>query len=286
MDNGEGLSRELLISILECAPANIFFKDTECRYRFISEVCSLVNSGEDHSIIGKTDLDIFDDENLGRSYYEDDLNILKTGQGSEMINEFSTDEGAQYYQISKKPVTDNGKIVGIMGIISNITREKLLEKELAELSFKDKLTGLRNRNYMEVHSDHLMCSENYPVSLVVADCNYLKKINDTLGHEYGDVLLKRVAKVLQSCVPEGCTPIRLGGDEFLISCKNTSADETRILISNIKEELARRSDETINLDMALGFYTVSGNSNTLSFGKALHYADQDMYRNKTLARSL
>lgn len=285
MDNGEGLSRELMISILECAPANVFYKDMECRYRFISEVCSLVNSGDEHSIIGKTDLDIFDDEDLGRTYYEDDLNILATGQGSEMISEIPTEEGTQYYQISKKPVLSDGEVVGIMGIISNVTNEKRLEKELAELSFKDKLTGLKNRNYMEVYSDHLMCDENYPVSLVVADCNYLKKINDTLGHEYGDVLLKRVAEVLQSCVPEGCTPIRLGGDEFLISCKNTSADETRILISKIKEELARRSDEAINLDVALGFYTVSGSGEALSFGKALHYADQDMYRNKTLSRS-
>ncbi len=56
------LSYDEVLTFMESAPANIFFKDTECKYRFVTEMCSLVNGGEEHSILGKTDLAMYEDK--------------------------------------------------------------------------------------------------------------------------------------------------------------------------------------------------------------------------------
>ena len=79
---------------------------------------------------------------------------------------------------------------------------------------KDKLTGLHNRNYMESRSKRFVRAGDLPVSLIMADCNYLKRTNDTLGHEYGDLLLQRVANVIQESVSPNDIAMRVGGDEF------------------------------------------------------------------------
>lgn len=79
MRNGEGLSMEQVIAFIENAPANIFFKDTSCRYRAVSEACALINGKENFDIIGKTDVEIWADHEVGQRYYVDDLHILETG---------------------------------------------------------------------------------------------------------------------------------------------------------------------------------------------------------------
>ena len=218
-----GLSYEDILLFMESAPANIFFKNTKCQYSFVTEVCQILNGGKENSIIGKTDLQIHTDPIAGRMYYEDDLKILATGEGSEYVSKYSTPNGYVYYEIKKRPVIRDGKIIGIIGIVIDVTEKTLLDQELKELSFKDKLTGLYNRNYFESKRKIYASAENLPISIIVADCNYLKKVNDTLGHEYGDMLLKRMAVLIKEKLPEDCTAIRIGGDEFLLICPNFSA---------------------------------------------------------------
>lgn len=78
---------------------------------------------------------------------------------------------------------------------------------------------------MESRSKRFVRAGDLPVSLIMADCNYLKRTNDTLGHEYGDLLLQRVANVIQESVSPNDVAMRVGGDEFLILC--THAPTTR-----------------------------------------------------------
>ena len=102
-----------------------------------------------------------------------------------------------------------------------VSRDITSSKRAEELSYRDKLTGLYNRNYMESKSGYFAQKEaDYPASLIMADCNYLKRTNDTLGHEYGNLLLKRISRIIQESIPETAMAmaIRAGGDEFLIVC--------------------------------------------------------------------
>ncbi len=267
-----------VLQFVEDVPANIFFKDTECKYRFVTKVCSSLNGGDEHSIIGKTDLEVQCFEELGRQYYEDDKKILATGKGSEFISSFPLESGTLYYEIKKNPVFKDGKIIGIVGVVTDITRRTKLEKEFEELAFKDKLTGLRNRNYLEARGKGDVRAEDYPFTLIMVDCNLLKKVNDSLGHEYGDLLLKKTANAIEDTLPEGCIVMRLGGDEFLIFCTKCDSKKAENLIEKIKQCLKERSDNVLTLTAAFGYCTVKDDS--LPFAQALRLADQAMYADK------
>lgn len=269
--------QELLIC-MENAPANIFIKDTQCKYRFVTEICGMVNGEKNHSIIGKTDLEVMKDKILGRKYYEDDLEILASGKSSTLISEVDLGNGILYYEIKKNPVIHDGKIVGIIGIVEEITERIHLREKLQKLSFRDELTGLYNRNYMESRKHKYVRDDDYPASIIMADCNYLKEINDTRGHELGDLLLKRVSEVIRQTIPKNCVAMRVGGDEFLILCPRHSKEDAGNLMQKIRENFIDGSDDILKLDVALGSYTAE--DDTLPFQEVFHLADQAMYENK------
>ena len=101
----EFLDSEMMKRFMHSAPVNIFFKDTECRYCFASEICDLVSVGENGSIVGKTDLEVQKFPEMGKMYYEDDKKILETGEGSQYINEFPMEDGESlYFEIKKNAV--------------------------------------------------------------------------------------------------------------------------------------------------------------------------------------
>lgn len=157
-------------------------------------------------------------------------------------------------------------------------------KQAEELSFRDKLTGLYNRNYMESRSDKFVREGDQPVSLIMADCNYLKRTNDTLGHEYGDLLLKRVAGIIRDTISENDLAMRVGGDEFVILCTKCTKEKAEQLIARIKEKLAAESNETLELSVAFGVHTTE--EGEFSFKEAYELADQEMYRDKKTSRRL
>ena len=273
-------------NFMHSAPVNIFFKDTECRYCFVSEICESVNTGESGTILGKTDLEVQCVPELGKFYYEDDKKILATGEGSEYISEFPSADGKTvYYEIKKCAVRDAaGDIIGIVGIVDDVTERVLLEKKVEELSYKDKLTGLHNRNYMESRSKEGIRSGDFPVSMIMADCNYLKRTNDQLGHEYGDLLLRRIADAISESIPQNCVPMRVGGDEFLILCTQCSKEQAYRIVDQIKEQLAAKSDDKLSLSAAFGVSTTEEKEN-FSFEQAYKKADQEMYREKKKAHT-
>ena len=278
MYDGSTLTLEETMRFLESAPANIFFKDADCKYRFVTDMCKHLNGGKEHSVLGKTDLEIQVDPDLGRFYYEDDLKIFRTGEGSEYVSDCSRADEPCFFEIKKRPVIKDGSIIGIIGVVNDVTDRVLLERQLEELSFRDKLTDLYNRNYMESRKSLYRRDDVQPHTLIMADCNFLKTVNDTLGHEYGDMLLRRAAGAIREAIPDGCIPMRLGGDEFLISCPGIDKDGAHKIIEEIRSACTAKSDSNVTVELALGSYTVQ--SGDLSFEEAFHRADEAMYEDK------
>lgn len=278
------LSFDIMKQFMKNAPANIFFKDTECKYLFASEICSLVYVDEEGGITGKTDLEIQSIPELGRFYYEDDKKILATGEGSEYVSEIPIEgQDSLYYEIKKNAVRDSdGNIIGIVGIVSNVTNRVRLEKQVEELSIMDGLTQAYNRNYLKYKLEEKRKLLKYPFTVIMSDCNYLKTANDQYGHEYGDILLRVVANTLKEIFPEDCPVIRMGGDEFLILANETSEEKAAILIQKVQEKLKEKSKEKIPLSLAMGSYTI--NDGPFSIEEAISEADRKMYENKKAAR--
>ena len=276
----EFLDSEMMKRFMHSAPVNIFFKDTECRYCFASEICDLVSAGKNGSIVRKTDLEVQKFPEMGKMYYDDDKKILATGEGSQYVNEFPMENGESlYFEIKKSAVRDeNGNIIGIVGIVDNVTERVRLEKKVEELSIIDGLTGVYNRNYLKYKLEEKKKKLIFPFTVIMSDCNYLKEVNDQFGHEYGDILLKIVAGTLKEEMPEDSPVIRMGGDEFMLLGNGIAEEKAFELMANIRESLKRKSKDKIPLSLAMGSYTVQ--SKDFSFDEVCHEADLRMYADK------
>lgn len=276
----DALGYEEVMTFLRSTPANLFFKDTECRYLFVSDSRTFFpyGEGQEEDVLGKTDLEIWGNKEQARFYYEQDQKVLATGKGTSFITEVPREDGTAYYQIKKNPVVLEGKIIGIVGLIGDITERVRLEKQAQNWAIHDELTGLYNRNYLKVKGAEQLKGAIMPITIIMGDCNYLKRVNDAYGHEYGDLLLKRVGRVIRENLPPESVALRMGGDEFLIACSHFSAEEAEQLIERLHGELARQSDDRLKLDVAFGYHTVT--EGPFDYTAVYHAADRDMYRNK------
>ena len=130
---------DALLTFLKNTPANLFFKDADCRYLFLSDVGHLSPQKKERrdDILGKTDLEIWSDPERGRFYYEQDRKILATGQGIEYISEVPRDDGPGYFQIKKNPVRmDGDEFAMVCSHCSAQQAEALIAKIQAELARK------------------------------------------------------------------------------------------------------------------------------------------------------
>ncbi len=130
--------------------------------------------------------------------------------------------------ISGAPMfTSNGVFRGYRGVGRDVTAQKLAADQIHRLAFYDPLTGLPNRRLLQeqlkkslqINSRHRMRG-----ALLFIDLDNFKTLNDTLGHDVGDVLLQQVAERLSTCVRESDTVARLGGDEFVVVLDDLDGD--------------------------------------------------------------
>ena len=119
----------------------------------------------------------------------------------------------------------NGIVTHYVVTFSDITLRKTAEEEIKNLAFYDPLTKLPNRRLLQdrIHQALASNARNGLVgALLLIDLDNFKALNDTLGHDIGDLLLQQVAQRILSCVREGDTVARLGGDEFVVMLEDLS----------------------------------------------------------------
>lgn len=114
---------------------------------------------------------------------------------------------------------EDGRPQRYVAIRADITERKRYELKVQELAYQDALTGLPNRLLLMDRLQQLLATtarNRQPGALLYMDLDHFKEVNDTLGHEQGDELLKQVAHRLRDCVRQTDTVARLGGDEFVV----------------------------------------------------------------------
>ena len=185
---------------------------------------------------------------------------------------------------------DTGEVTGVIGVATDVTERRKLEKELEHRAFHDPLTDLPNRSlFMDRLTHALERAARHPggVAVLFVDLDGFKKVNDVAGHEAGDRLLISVAGRLKSCLRPEDTVSRLGGDEFVILLENTGIEEANEVAGRISEELRRPFDlgedaGEVSVTASLGIAHTS--ETPAEPAKLLHGADSKMYRMKATTR--
>ena len=147
--------------------------------------------------------------------------------------------------------------------------------ELVGLSVTDPLTGLLNRRkFEEVMASEVNRAKRYgAMSLLMIDLNGFKLINDRLGHQAGDEVLKTVARVLKHCCRSTDTCARLGGDEFAVVLPHTDGQAASVVRDRIQDEMSRSY-----VSLSIGAATLPEDGSDSEHLIAV--ADADMYRRK------
>jgi len=137
-------------------------------------------------------------------------------------------ERTAWVQLKAEPLTDDtGGVTGFIGTLADISHRKRTEEELRQLAYYDNLTGLPNRSFFMNQLGRAMSvakRTGHKVVLLSCDLDNFKDINDTLGHEQGDLLLQAIGSRLNACIRRGDTLCRLGGDEFVLLLPTVSDD--------------------------------------------------------------
>ncbi len=160
--------------------------------------------------------------------------------------------------------------------------KKVEQSELDNLylSYYDVLTGLFNRRYYEMEIKRLDTEKNLPISVIMADVNGLKMINDAFGHQLGDQLLQKAAETIRlACRPQDVAA-RWSGDEFIILLPGTTYEEAEKIVDRIKENISGKSIDMIQVSISLGWDTKE--SADVEFAKVLKNAEDSMYKSKII----
>ncbi|SEG78784.1 PAS domain S-box-containing protein/diguanylate cyclase (GGDEF) domain-containing protein [Marinobacterium lutimaris] len=199
-------------------------------------------------------------------------------------------DGELYWSLqSISPIlNEDGKLTNIVSVSDDITQLKEHQQQMERLAFFDPLTDLGNRRNFRDHLEELLHSRGEGISaLLLLDLDHFKKINDTMGHEAGDTLLRSVASRLRFCINPPHTVHRLGGDEFTVLLRNLSSiDAVRNYCDDIIELLAQPLDigtHQIQVTVSVGI-TLLG-VDAVDVSGLLRNADLAMYRAKHVGRN-
>jgi len=160
------------------------------------------------------------------------------------------------------------------------------EKKLKELSFKDSLTKLYNRHYLEHIFKAFDENKSYPISIVIADLDGLKEINDKKGHLEGDEHIKLCSEVMKNALRKTDYLFRIGGDEFAFLMPKTNKDDAKKVLSRIRKEVTKynKSIKDIETPISISLGIATCNNNCESLEKVMNLADKRMYINKKRKR--
>ena len=217
--------------------------------------------------------------------------IMICEEEQEMLLSKALDLGVNDYII--EPIDSNELRLRVRSQVKRLMYQKLLklsyEKSLT-LSLTDELTKLYNRRYFNAHIDALLTENtNRSACLLLIDIDHFKSINDTFGHDQGDLILVEMAKLLKTSTRDSDLVARLGGEEFVVAISNATlgtglrvAERMRQLIE--KNSFPLISGGEMNISISIGV-TAFTNDEKFNRDNIIKAADTALYQAKNAGRN-
>lgn len=292
---------ELLLSdaVFHSTTEVIFITDTSKNIIKINEAFTAVTGFAEDEVLGKNPR-ILKSGKHDRDFYEQMFNTIdRTGKWrGEIWNKRKNGELFPSLQSISAIRDATGKLIRYVAVLSDISVQKAYEEQLILDSHHDVLTGLPNRLYFnQAFAQTLARAEqNHEIfALFFIDLNQFKEVNDTHGHECGDILLKTIAIRLKEAVRSNDFVARLGGDEFTVILEYIRSKEDAIriaktLLNKTKQPISFEHCDIIpSISIGIAFYPQDGadaSSLLKSADKAMYHAKHQTKEHYTLCSDL
>ena len=290
--------------LIEHMRDGILVLDVQNRIVDINPAMENFVDGTISSYLGKNALDVF------QPWLE---NTDLFPQGTEARIELKVPKDpSRYLDLQVTSLQDRGQLLnGRLMVFRDITERKLVEKrlryvndrlqgqlieigllqsKLREQAIRDPLTNLFNRRYLEETLDRELsraAREEYPVCIIMIDLDHFKRINDTHGHEAGDLVLKAIAEALSEFSRRGDFACRYGGEEFVIAMPNINLQTAYARAENLRQSLnllrVPYEDDNLSVTISMGIACYPENGQTRE--SLLRAADQALYAAKEAGRN-
>jgi diguanylate cyclase (GGDEF)-like protein len=217
-----------------------------------------------------------------------------------------------YHSLAVLPLTARGKILGVIAVatrkkrlpqiadvgllealgaeLGNAIDRALLHRQVQEAALTDSMTGLRNFRYLQGEAEREFARSRrskLPLSLLIADVDDLKKVNDRWGHQQGDELLKAVGETLRRSVRAADIVTRYGGDEFVLLLPETDSLSAYHLALRLRENVMalelRYNHEPLRTSVSIGIAAYPAHAS--NFSELLRRADAALYQSKKRGRN-
>lgn len=276
--------------LLNNTPSIIYYKSLDGQYIDGNQSFERTFGVSAEDFIGKTDYELMDKVAADRCR-DSDLQAIAADKPLENEETIYVDGNEHTYLSIKFPLKDvEGKNYAICGISTDITERKQAERRIIQQAHYDNLTQLPNRFLALDRLNQLLKDAKRnkdKVAVLFLDLDDFKKVNDTLGHEFGDKLLIEAAARLTKVIRKSDTVGRLGGDEFIILLKGlTSAEHVQPVADNLINEFRRPfviENRELLLTSSIGIALYPDDASTSS--NLLRNADTAMYHAKSIGRN-
>lgn len=275
-------------SLVDCTSDSIYLVDADCKYLFINRQ-HLLRLGLSEGQYKNKAYSEFHSSEETELFIQKAAQVFKSGESLQY--EYKSFRDGKYFLQTISPVKDlNNKTISATVISKDITMLKQTEERLFSLSMTDGLTGLYNRRgFLALVEQQLKFAnrEDKKMFLMSADLDYLKIINDNMGHQKGDMAIINLANILKETFRESDIVARMGGDEFVVFGADTPDTNIEILAERLRGNLKTHNDNVNEplgeLSLSYGF-TVYDPKHPRSIYELLSEADELMYQHKRRTR--
>ena len=286
-----------LNTILNSVDAFIYIKDMQLRYQYVNSRVVQLFGRSAEQVVGQTDSAFFDEVTVVKLRAHD-LRVIEQGERveEEEVHRSHDDQVTRSLLSVKLPLRDSrGRIYALCGISTDNTRRKQAEEAIHQLAFYDPLTGLPNRRLLLDRVQQLLGSLSrspQSAALMFLDVDNFKDINDTLGHDVGDALLRQITERMRECVRAQDTLARQGGDEFVVMLAQLStqpgeaARQAQQVAQKLLERLSQSyqlGSQTCQTSVSIGVALINSPNDTRE--ELFKQADLAMYQAKAAGRN-